>query len=58
MSQIDTEKKTKTQNFPFFKVLCNFIRFLIDFVDSNVAKRQQGKHISPVGLCEEFIAVF
>ena len=30
----------------------------IDFVDWNVEKRQQGKIRSPVGLFEEFIAVF
>ena len=52
-----TPKKTKTQNFSFFTVSTQFCQILSNFVDWNVAKLQQGKNLSTVGLFEEFIAV-
>ena len=53
-----TPKMTKTHNFSFFSFYAIFVRFLTNFADWNVEKRQQGKNFSPVGLFEEFIAVF
>ena len=54
-----TPKMTKIPKFSNFQSLyAFFVRFLTNFVDSNVLMVQQGKFGCPVVFCEEFIAVF
>ena len=57
MSQIDTENDKNSKFSTFQSFYAFLVKFLTDFVDWNVEKRQQGKIISPVSLSEEFIAV-
>ena len=56
-SQIDTENDKNSKIFVFHSFYA-IVKFLTNFVDWNVETRQQGKHFSPLGFFEEFIAVF
>ena len=57
-SQSDTENDKNSKFFVFHTFYALFVKFLTNFVKWNVEKRQQGTNFCPVGLCEEFIAVF
>ena len=56
-SQTDTEKRNKmSQTFRFSKILGFLSNFSTDFVDWNIEKGEQGKHLLSSSRYKEFIA--